>query len=144
MPGFASAVSAPATMTQAERDQKAADRQMQLAMYSTGELDAYIAGEKDENGNVVKHGMMDYWKWYENIYFPTPTKTNRGLGQSVSVMSSLMEPENYTPHFANAKAEVAKTRAAYMIEPEQAPYLDLITGMYMVEELLDWEIAMRQ
>lgn len=144
VPGFAAPSETHKGMDEAERKRKKAEKQMELAMYSTDELDAYIGGVKDKNGNVTRHGMMDYWKWYESIYFPAPTKTNRGLGQNVSVMSSLMEPENYIPHFANAKAEVAKTRAAYMIEPEQAPYLDLITGMYMVEELLDWEIAMRQ
>lgn len=143
MPGFAAPAAAPAAMNDAERQAKTADKQRELHMYSTGDLDAYINGLKGEAGKVIKHGLMDYWKWYEGIYFPTTTPTNRGLGPNVTVMSSLMEPGQYT-NFTNAKAEVARTRAAYMIEPEQAPYLDLITGMYMVEELLDWEIAMRQ
>jgi len=144
VPGFPALAGAAGKMTPAQRAIETAKRQTELHAYSVDELDAYINGQKDGEGAVVKHGVMDYWKWYEQIFFPAPANTNRGLGHTVDAMSSLGEQANYLPYFTNAKMTVAQNRAAYMIEPEQLPYLDLLTGMYMVEELLDWEIAQRQ
>ncbi len=107
-------------------------------------LEKYIDGVRDAQGNIVKHGLIDYWRWYEQIYFPAPISTNRGLGPNVNVMTSLMNKEFYSQYFTAARSLVASERAAFMIEPEQAPYVDQLTGMYLVEELLDWLIAQNQ
>lgn len=107
-------------------------------------LEQYIGGVKDAQGNIVKHGLIDYWEWYEQIYFPEPIFTNRGLGPKVNAMSSLMSKELYSQYFTEARSVVADKRAAFMVEPEQTPYVDQMIGMYLVEELLDWLIAQNQ
>lgn len=107
-------------------------------------LEQYIEGVKDEQGKTVKHGLIDYWEWYEQIFFPAPISINRGLGPNVNVMSSLMRKELYSQYFTEARSSVADKRSAFMVEPEQAPYVDQMIGMYLVEELLDWLIAQNQ
>ena len=59
-------------------------------------------------------------------------------------MSSLMSKELYSQYFTEARSVVADKRAAFMVEPEQTPYVDQMIGMYLVEELLDWLIAQNQ
>ena len=39
---------------------------------------------------------------------------------------------------------VASKRARYMVEDEQEKYVDLLACMYLVEEIIDWEMAARQ
>ena len=107
-------------------------------------LERYIGGVKDAQGKIVKHGLIDYWEWYEQIYFPAPISINRGLGPNVNVMSSIMRKDLYSQYFTEARSVVADKRSAFMVEPEQAPYVDQMIGMYLVEELLDWLIAQNQ
>lgn len=106
--------------------------QRTVSGYDLKSLDAYISD------------LKYYWEQYEEIYFPNPSITNRGLGIQVKAMSELMEASVYNAYFTSAKMEVAKSRAPYMIEPEQEAYLDQLKGMYMVEELLNWLIAQNQ
>lgn len=144
IPGFVAIAAGVGGMAPAERNAKTLNMKKHINMRSDPDLDAYITGQTVEAGVVVKHSLMDFWKWYEQIYFPTPTVTNRGLGPDVNVMSSLMEQNSYLPYFTVAKRAVAENLAAFMIEPEQAPYIDQLTGMYLVEEILDWVIAQHQ
>lgn len=123
---------APVPMPAGVRAEKTAAMQTRISLYDGADLDAYISR------------LMSYWGQYENIYNPAPAAFNRGLGSGIKAMSDLMTPNLYNNYFTAAVAEVSQTRAAYMIEPEQQPYLDQLKGMYMVEELLDWLIAQHQ
>lgn len=120
------------TMSAVERQRQELAMQRTVSGYDLKSLDAYISD------------LKYYWEQYEEIYFPNPSITNRGLGIHVKAMSELMEASVYNAYFTSAKMEVAKSRAPYMIEPEQEPYLDQLKGMYMVEELLNWLIAQNQ
>ena len=140
-PGFAAVAAAPVGMSDAVRRANETAMQANINGYSTANLDTYLNGETNA-GTVVKHGIKDYWEWYERIFFPTPTVTNRGLGTNIRTMSALIN--GYTNYFTAARMEVASARAAFMIEPEHKPYIQRLKGMYMVEELLNWLIAQHQ
>lgn len=127
-----------------ERKVKQEKRQEEITGYADAELWEYLYGKTDAQGKAERRGMMDYWKQYEEIFFPAPLAVNRGLGPDVSVMSGLMTKKNCTAFFAQATNAVASARSAYMIEPEQETYVEQLTGMYMVEELLDRILAQRQ
>lgn len=145
--GFPAAATTPIGMSVNERNQRHADMQQKINTYQLNSeqasLERYLDDTTDRNGNVV-HGMMAYWKWYENIYFAAPQVTNRGLGPNVSTMSKLLSGDGYKSYFTSARTEVANERSAFMIEPEQEAYYEDLLGMYMVEELLDWMIAQNQ
>lgn len=122
------------TMSREERAGRQHAMTQQINLTPVDSLEEYLHGEK---------GMMQYWNWYESIFFPTPQTTNRGLGAGINAMSELMKQE-YRPYYTAARTSVANEKAAYMIEPEQAPYVDLLRNTYLVEELLDWCIAAHQ
>lgn len=144
VPGFPVAAAPVGSMPAAVREEKRLEMEARVNSYHNITLAEYIEGKKDAAGNVVHHGLMDYWKWYEQIFFPAPIETNRGLGPKVNTMSSLMERTVYMPFFTAARTAVAKGRSGFMIEPEQTAFIDQFIGMYMVEELLDWVIAQSQ
>lgn len=129
--GLAPAVP-PVPMTAATRAAKEAAMQNTINASSFDDLNNYI------------NCLLPYWKKYEGIYFPAPMAINRGLGPNVKVMTDVVTQANLTAYFTTARRTVQNHRAAYMIEPEQAPYVDQLTGMYLVEEILDWVIAQHQ
>lgn len=131
LPGKEAAPVAATTQSSEALDQKTQAMQQMISVHSQESLDQYI------------EDLMYYWQKYEQIYFPTPNSTNYGLGD-VTAMSKLMDRTMYSAYFNTARAEVSKSRAAYMVAPEQEPYQEQLTCMYLVEEMLNWLIAQNQ
>ncbi len=124
-----------------ERESKKRAMQMKLATYSPRDFQKYLDDQKDASGNTVKWGLVHCMQMYEQIYFAGNAKANRGLGDGVPSISYLLQQSRYATHFAASANAIAKTRAQYMIEDEQKEYTDLLACMYLVDELLDWEMT---
>lgn len=110
-------------------------------------LKTYIYGEtNDDDSMYVKLGLLPYMLCYQNDVMkidPNTPPSNRGLGERIQNITDLLSRYSSTS-LSLGKFGVKETRAAYMVEPEQAPYRDELACMYLVDEILDWEMIDRQ
>lgn len=142
-PTKTAAPAADTHMTDAERERKVKEMTVYLMQYDEAKLRAYLNGEYDEKGNYIT-GIRNFIETYENVVFGGIAKTNRGLGADVLSISDLLKEEKYQRHFSTCRTIMAKKRAAYMVENAQEDYQDLLACMYLVEELLNVEMAESQ
>lgn len=127
---------APAPLSDAERKKAEAAMKVALMNYQKEQLDDYLYG------TPPTAGLLDYLKSYENIFFAGTPKANLGLGPNINRVSDLLA--NVNGSFPSSCMAVASARAPFMVEPEQAPYKDLFACTYLVDDILDWEIAKNQ
>lgn len=126
-------------MSQQEREDRENKVQEHIYDYSLDKLKEYLEGSAD------RHGLLDYITRYEQIFFPTAFEgADYGLGAGIANISKLLKNCGETDAFAHSRHKVAENRAKYMVEREQEEYQDLLTCMYLVEEIIDWEMAERQ
>ncbi len=125
----------------AAKKQKLQELRAKLSSYSPVHFQKYLDDERDANGVPTKLGLVTCMKLYEQIFFAGNAAANRGMGAGVPAISSLLQEKFYAPHFPKSATAIAMNRAQYMMEEEQDPYVDLLACMYLVDELLDWEIA---
>lgn len=128
------------TLAEADRKAKVADTKVMLRNYRQNELDEYLRGKTNANG-IREHGLLDFARAYENIFFAHAPKGNLPIS-GINTISELLV--NYTGALGAAQMNVANKKAVYMVEPEQEPYRDLLACTYLVEEILNSEIAKRQ
>lgn len=133
---------APAPLSDADRTAAEAAMKIVLMNYQRNKLDDYLYGEKDGTDTVKSAGLLDYLKAYENIFFSIAPKANLGLGPKINRISDLLASINGS--FLNSCMAVASAKAPFMVEPEQVPYEDLFACTYLVDDILDWEIAKNQ
>lgn len=120
----------------AERENKT---KQQIAYYDLEKLKEYLEGSAD------KQGLIKYITKYERIFYPSSfDNADYGLGQDVPNISKLLDISSVTEAFAQIREKVAQERAKYMVEDEQSDYKDLLICMYLLEEIIDWEMAERQ
>lgn len=134
--------SAPEPLSDAERAAAESRMKVVLMNYQRQQMDAYLYGETAADSAVKTPGLLDYLKEYENIFFSIAPKANLGLGPNVNRISDLLTGINGS--FLNSCMAISSAKAPYMVEPEQAPYQDLFACTYLVDDILDWEIANHQ
>lgn len=110
-----------------------------LCNYPAEGLCKFVEGERDAENKPIVLGLRDYIARYEKIYYPGAVQGNRGLGDNIKSISNLLS--DYLQYFPASQMAVSQTRAKYMVEDEQAEYLDLLACIYMVEDILDMEMA---
>lgn len=125
----------------AQRKKKITQMQKTLNLYPQQSLASYLNGMQDDQGNVVMNGLLRYIRAYEQIFFFNNSRNNRGLGDRINVISDLLNINYYAPYYTKSASAVAQSRAMYMIEDEQQAYKDLLACMYLVDEIIDWEMA---
>lgn len=126
----------------AKRDEKIEKMKLKLSNYPQEKLLKYLYG--DESSGEI--GLIDYIREYEQIYFEGNAQDDRGLGSGVYAISRLF-PDDLSwlkNSFAQSKNAVADARAKYMVEQEHEAYEDLLACMYLVEEIIDREMAKLQ
>lgn len=129
------------------RDQKKNEMKAYLANFSQEKLKTYIYGQMNPEGTAyTRLGILPCMALYQfkvmDINPNSPT-CNRGLGSDIQNITDLLM--NYSAKsLSMSQMDAAETRAAYMIEPEQEPFRDELACMYLVDELLDWEMIERQ
>ena len=128
------------TMADSDRKTKVANTKVMLLNYRQDKLDEYLRGKTNADG-TQEHGLLDFARAYENIFFANAPKGNLPIS-GINTISELLV--NYTGALGAAQMNVANKKAVYMVEPEQEPYRDLLACTYLVEEILNSEIAKRQ
>ena len=129
------AVGAPNSAAQAaEREAKIAERTTSVQTYDMSNLKAYL------DGDGKKWGLLQYITTYEQIFTNGLTMTY-GLGANVDAISKLLDNFNNPMIYQTSCMNVAQKYAAYMVEDEQTEYIDLLTCMYLVEEIIDRQMA---
>ena len=122
----------------AQRNKKEAEMTLALQNYSLDSLKEYLEGTPDG-----KHGLLYYITTYEYL-FSNGLVMNYGLGNGIDAISKLLTNYNNPMSYMECRMNVASKRARYMVEDEQEKYVDLLACMYLVEEIIDWEMAARQ
>lgn len=128
------------TMAEADRQAKETNTKSMIINYKPDKMKEYLYG-KDHADGVREHGLVDFARAYENIFFGTAPKGNLPIG-GINMISELLD--KYAESFGAAQMNVADKKAVYMVETEQEPYLDLLACTYLVDEILNSEIAKRQ
>lgn len=128
------------TMTAAERTVKEAATKVNLNSYKLDQLDEYLKG-RPKAGGTKEYGLLDFVRAYENIFFATAVGENLTIG-GINTISELLK--HYTASFTASRKNVADNKATFMVEKEQEPYFDLLVCTYLVDEILNSEIAKRQ
>jgi len=124
-----------------KRREKEEARQDQLRRYPISNLQAYLQDKLAEDGTVEAHGLLHFIQKYERIYFSNNYAMNYGLGDRIYRISALLNNFANEDAFQESRTQVSRKYARYMVEDEQQNYIDLLTSMYLVEEIIDWEMA---
>lgn len=133
------AMPVPAGVADAEREAKVTAMKARLRNYDGAKLKSFIEGVWDRNNCPVSLGLLNYIKAYENIYFGGAGVANYGLGSSANSVYDLLM--NYLPYFSASQMAVSESHAKYLVEDEQEKYVDLLACIYMVEDILDAQMA---
>lgn len=129
----------PADVAAAQKEAKINHVKTVLRNYPDEKLKRFIEGEWDENGKPVALGLLNYIKAYENIYCSVGGAANCGLGANVNSVYDLLM--NYRMYAPNSKMPVSESHAKYMVEEEQERYMDLLACIYIIEDMLDAQMA---
>lgn len=131
---------AHAPLSDADRAAAEANMKTILRNYQREKVDSYLYGAETAAGKIT--GLVDYLKAYENIFFSIAPKANLGLGPNINRVSDLLT--DISGSFLSSCMAVSGAKSPYMVEPEQEPYRDLFACTYLVDDILDWEIAKNQ
>lgn len=130
-------------MTDQEREFRRMQVENEIRGFDQRKLKVYLKGSG--SGIDRKNGILDYLKVYEQIVFHAGGGLDRGLGKNIQVLSKLLDDESkYVNSFLTSRMAVAKSRAQYMVEWEQEEYREILTCMYIVDEILNYEFARHQ
>ena len=99
--------------------------------------------QKYLNGGDGSFGVKQYLFAYEQIFPVGAVGANLCLGPKINSASSLLDSFDANLG-AQARFTISNSRAKYMIEDEQQPYVDELACTYLIEDMLDSAMAALQ